>query len=173
MLKHSFKALVVAASLVAAGIAQAGTVNYTVDSGWNRFSAGAVGTQVNRQYSFTLTQNAILSIVDGFFPGDRYEVFSNGSSIGMTSVPGTGPSTGMRFDDALVDGIHSMGQFLLGPGSYLISLAVLSRSVNGSATGGHLGALRVDLVPVPVPAAGALLLSALGVVALRRRRQAV
>jgi hypothetical protein len=168
MFKHSLKALVVAATLVTAGLAQAGTVNYTVDSGWNRFQAGAVGTTVNRQFSFTLTQNAILSIVDGFLAGDQYEVFANGSSLGTTSVPGTGPNTGMNFDAALADGIHSMGSFILGPGSYLISLAVLSRS--GTDTGGHIGALRVDVAPVPVPAAGALLLSALGAVALRRRR---
>ena len=168
MQNFSFKALVVAATLVTAGVAQAGTVNYTVGAGWERFSAGAVGTQVNREFSFTLTQNAILSIVDGFLPGDQYEVFANGSSLGSTTVPGPGPSTGMKFDVAFADGIHSMGQFILGPGAYLISLTVLSRS--GIDTRGHIGALRVDLAPVPVPAAGALLLTALGALGLRRRR---
>jgi len=169
MLNYTLKAMVVAATLATAGLAQAGTINYTVDSGWDRFSAGAVGTTVNRKFSFSLTQNAILSIVDGFVAGDRFEVFSNGASIGMTSIPGTGPNTGMNFDAALADGIHSMGQFILGPGSYLISLVVLSRS--GTDTAGHIGAIRADTAPVPVPAAGALLLSALGAVALRRRRR--
>lgn len=169
MLKHYLKALVVAATLALAGTAQAATVNYTVDSGWTRFSAGAVGTQIARQFAFTLTQNAIMTIVDGFLAGDQYEVFSNGTSLGATSLPGTGgTNTGMNFDAAAADGIHSVGQFILGPGSYLISLNVLGRS--GTDTRGHLGAIRVDLAQVPAPAAGLLLLSALGAMALRRRR---
>lgn len=169
MVNFSLKALVVAATLATTGAGQAATINYTVDGGWDRFNVGAVGTQVSRQFSFSLTKNAILTIVDGFLPGDQFEVFANGSSLGTTSAPGTGPTTGMRFDAALADGIHSMGQFILGPGSYLISLTVLSRS--GTDTRGHIGALRVDTAAVPVPAAGALLLTALGAMAFRRRRR--
>lgn len=169
MLKHSMKALVVAAALALTGAAQAGTVNYTVDSGWNRFAAGAVGTQVGRQFAFNLTQNAVMTIVDGFLAGDQFEVFSNGTSLGATSLPGTGgTNTGMNFDVAAANGINSVGRFILGPGSYLISLNVLSRS--GTDTRLHLGAIRVDLAPVPGPAAGVLLLTALGALALRRRR---
>ena len=78
MFKFPLKALAMAATLGAASAAQAGTINYTVDSGWDRFSAAAVGTQVSRQFSFTLTQNAIMTIVDGFLVGDQFEVFSNG-----------------------------------------------------------------------------------------------
>lgn len=171
MFKFSPKALIVAATLALAGTAEAGTINYTVGSGWDRFQTLAVGAPTNRQFRFTLTRNAIMSIVDGFQPGEQYEVFANGVSLGQTSLPGTGPNTGMKFDLALVDGIHSMGQFILGPGSYLISMTVLSRW--GTDTAGHLGALRVDVGQVPVPAAGALLLTALGAVAFRRRRQPV
>ena len=75
----------------------------------------------------------------------------------------------MNFDAALADGIHSMGRFILGPGSYLISLDVLSRS--GTDTALHLGAIRVDVGQVPVPAGGMLLLSALGLMAFRRHRR--
>ena len=170
MFKFPLKALAIAATLGAASAAQAGTINYTVDSGWDRFSAAAVGTQVSRQFSFTLTQNAIMTIVDGFLVGDQFEVFSNGVSLGTTSLPGTGgTNTGMNFDAALADGIHSMGRFILGPGSYLISLDVLSRS--GTDTALHLGAIRVDVGQVPVPAGGMLLLSALGLMAFRRHRR--
>ncbi len=171
MFKLSPKALVVAATIALASSAQAGTINYTVDSGWDRFQALAVGAPTNRQFRFTLTRNAIMSIVDGFQPGEQYEIFSNGTSLGLTSAPGTGPNTGMKFNVALADGIHSMGQYILGPGSYLISMTVLSRW--GSDTIGHLGAIRVDVGQVPVPAGGALLLTALGAMAFRRRRHTV
>lgn len=172
MSKLSPKALIVAAVLAAAGSAEAATVNYTVDSGWSRFSAGAVGTTVGRQFSFTLTKNAILTVVDSYLAGDRFEVFSNGSSLGATSVPGTGgTNTGMNFTAAAADGIHSVGRFILGPGSYVISLDVLARS--GTDTGLHIGAIRADIGQVPVPAAGGLLLAALGALALRGRRRPV
>ena len=172
MFKFSPKALAVAATLVVAGSAQAGTVPYTVDSGWSRFSAGAVGTTVGRQFSFTLAKNAILTVVDSFLVGDQFEVFANGSSLGTTSAPGTGgTNTGMKFDLAAADGIHSVGRFILGPGSYVISLNVLARS--GTDTKLHIGALRADIGQVPVPAAGGLLLTALGAMALRRRRNPV
>ena len=168
----SLKTMAVAAILATAGTAQAATVNYTVDSGWSRFSAGAVGTQVNRQFAFTLTKNAILTVVDSFLVGDQFEVFSNGASLGSTSAPGTGgTNTGMNFDAAAADGIHSIGRFILGPGSYVISLNVLARSGTDTAT--HIGAIRADVGQVPVPAAGALLLTALGAMALRRRRRSV
>lgn len=170
MMKLSPKALAVAAVLAASGSAEAATINYTVDSGWSRFSAGAVGTTVGRQFGFTLTKNAVLTVVDSFLAGDQFEVFANGTSLGNTSVPGIGgTNTGMNFDAAAADGIHSLGHFILGPGAYVISLNVLARS--GVDTRTHIGALRVDLGQVPVPAAGALLLTALGATALRRRRR--
>lgn len=172
MLKLSPKALVVAAALAAVGSAEAATINYTADSGWSRFSAGAVGTTVGRKFSFTLTKNAILTVVDSFLVGDQFEVFANGSSLGATSVPGTGgTSTGMNFSAAAADGIHSVGRFILGPGSYVISLDVLARS--GTDTGLHIGAIRADIGQVPVPAAGGLLVVALGTMAFWRRRRSV
>ena len=108
--------------------------------------------------------------IDGFLVGDQFEVFSNGVSLGTTSLPGTGgTNTGMNFDAALADGIHSMGRFILGPGAYIISLNVLSRS--GTDTANHLGAIRVDVGQVPLPAGGMLLLSALGLMAFRRHHR--
>jgi len=173
MLKPTFKALAVAAALVTAGSAsgpaQAATISLVADSGWTRFSYGDVGTTVGRSFSFTLAANAILTIVDGFFAGDQFEVFSNAVSLGTTSAPVTpSTNTGMNFDAALADGQHSFGQFNLGPGAYLISMNVLGRS---PGTGLHLGAIRLDMAAVPVPAGGALLLSGLGIAALLRRRR--
>ncbi len=173
MFKTTFKALAVAAATVTAGSAsgpaQAATINLVADSGWTRFSFGDVGTTVGRSFSFSLATNAILTIVDGFFAGDQFEVFNNAVSLGATSAPVTPSSnTGMNFDVALASGQHSLGQYNLGPGTYLISMDVLGRS---PGAGNHLGAIRLDMAAVPVPAGGALLLTGLGVAALFRRRR--
>lgn len=172
MFKHSLKAMVVAATLALTGTAQAATVNYAVGSGWTAFGFGAVGTSAKSDYNLTITQWTAITIVDSFWAGDQFDVFANGSSLGTTSAPGTGGTrTGYNFDIPATDGIHSVGRFILGPGSYLISLNVLARS--GTDTKVHLGGFRADIAQVPVPAAGALLLGALGALALRRRRRPV
>lgn len=171
MFTSSLRALAVASALVTAGSAQAATVNLVSDSGWSRFSFGDVGTTVtSRSYSFSLIGNAIFSVVDAFTGGDSFEVFSNGSLLGNTSAPSTpGANTGMNFDAALADTTgHSSGSWLLGPGTYLITLAVLTRA---PGAGDHIGAVRLDTAPIPVPAGGALLLSGLGLAALLRKRR--
>lgn len=170
MFNVSIKALAVAAALVSAGSARAATINLVADSGWSRFAYGDVGTTVGRSFSFSLAANAILTIVDGFLAGDQFEVFANTLSLGTTSAPVTpSANTGMDFDAALADGDHSWGSFLLGPGDYVISMDVLARS--GGSSGNHLGAIRLDMAAVPVPAGGALLLSGLGLAAFLRRRR--
>ena len=169
MFSTKLKALAVAAAMVTAGSAQAATINLVADSGWTRFAFGDVGTTVNRSFSFSLAANAILTIVDGFFAGEQFAVFDNGTSLGTTSTPAaSSTNTGMNFDAALADGKHSFGRFNLGPGTYLISMDVLARA---PGTGNRLGAIRLDMAAVPVPAGGALLLSGFGAAALFRRRR--
>lgn len=173
MIKPTLRALAVAAATVTAGLgampAPAATLNLVADSGWTRFAFGDVGTTAGRSFSFTLATNAVLTLVDGFFAGDQFEVFNHGTSLGTTSVPVTpSANTGMNFDAALADGQHSFGVFNLGPGTYLISMNVIARS---PGSGNHLGAIRLDMAAVPVPAGGALLLSGLGMAALLRRRR--
>ncbi|WP_284165640.1 VPLPA-CTERM sorting domain-containing protein [Frigidibacter sp. SD6-1] len=167
MKQFSLKALVVAAVLGSAGSASAVTLN--IDSGWDRFAFGAVGTLAKRVFTFTLSGFANLSIVDGYLAGDQFEVFLNTVSQGLTSVPVQGTTNlGANYDAAFGDPDFSNWTQRLGPGSYTLTMLVTQRS--GTNTIDHLGAVRLDTAPIPLPAAGLLLLTALGAAAAARRR---
>ena len=165
----SFKALAVAATLLSAGSASAVTLN--VGSGWNAFAFGAVGTMAKRSFTFTLTGYALMSVVDGFVSGDRFQVLVNNTSFGVTSVPVNGASSvGANYALAATNPNFSSWTHRFGPGTY--SLAFLIKARSGTNTIDHLAAVRLDAAPVPVPAAGLMLISALGAAgALRRRRK--
>ncbi|MBS0563150.1 MAG: VPLPA-CTERM sorting domain-containing protein [Proteobacteria bacterium] len=167
----SLKALATATALLTAGAATATPVTpLTIDTGWTSFAFGAVGTLAKRTYSFTLTGHAILKIVDGFSSGDRFQVFANNVSRGLTSMTTPGFTTGNKWDLAFANPNFSHRGFHFGPGTYTVSILVAQRS--GTDTGLHNGAVRLDTSPVPVPAGGLLLISALGAAAAARRRKA-
>ena len=151
-MKHlSFKALAVAATLLISGGASAATLS--IDSGWNRFAFGAVGTMAYKVFTFTLTGGGLLSLADGFKAGDQFEVFVNNVSFGTSSLPTqTTTSIGQNYSAA-----------------YTVSMLVTNRSGTDSAD--HLAGIRLDTAPVPLPAAGFMLLSALGAAAALRRRR--
>lgn len=171
MKAFSIKALAVATALFAAGGAAATPVTpLNIDTGWTSFAFGAVGTLAKRTYSFTLTGDAILKIVDGFTSGDRFQVFANNVSRGLSSLPTAGFKTGNKWDLAFANPNFSHRGFHFGPGSYTITIMVAQRA--GTDTALHNGAVRLDTSPVPVPAGGLLLISALGAAAAARRRKA-
>ena len=60
-----------------------------VDSGWQPFSFGGVGSSWNNTFQFTLVGSGTLKVTDAFQSGDQFNVFNFGSSIGATSVPGS------------------------------------------------------------------------------------
>lgn len=166
----SIKALAVAAALVATGPVRAATLN--VDSGWSDFAFGAVGTTATKTFDFTIVKKAFLTVADGFFSGDRFEVFANAISLGQTSAPVNGGNfVKNNFDAAAASSSFSSGRFLLGPGTYTVSFDVTE--VTSSPKGrNNIGAVRLDTAAVPVPASGIMLLAGLGAAALfgRRRR---
>lgn len=167
----SFKALAVATALLTAGGANATLVSpLSAGTGWTSFGFGAVGEFAKRTYTFTLTTNAILKIVDGFTSGDRFKVFVNNASFGLTSLPTPGFNRGNKWDLAYADPNFSHREFHFGPGSYTVSILVAQRAGTGSSL--HNGAVRLDTSEVPVPAGGLLLISALGAAAAARRRKA-
>ncbi len=164
----SIKALAVAAALVSGGGASAATLN--VGAGWTSFVFGAVGTYAKKTYTFTTLGHAALTIVDGYFSGDRFEVFADNISRGLTSLPvNLASKAGNKYDLALANPNFSSRSFHFGPGTYTISLLVKTRS--GVDTANHLGGIRVDAAQIPVPAAGLMLFSALGAAAALRKRR--
>jgi hypothetical protein len=169
-MKHmSIKAIAVIATLFSAGSGSAATLN--ADAGWTGFAFQGVGTSAYHSFSFTLVGQAVLSVVDGFFAGDRFDVISNGVSQGMTSLPVAGATNlASNWDAAFANPNYSKGTFNFGPGSYTVSLLVTDRS---PGTTDHLGAIRLDSIAavVPVPAGGLLLISALGAAAALRKRR--
>jgi hypothetical protein len=123
-------------------------------------------------FDIVLTESTFLKVVDGGLAGDRFEVFANGQSLGLTSQPSndTGDvSMDLDFDAAYANGGWSRGVFTLEPGSYSIT----GRTVT-FGTGLFAGTGGVTLVPVPEPGTWALMGTGAILVAgaLRRARRA-
>ena len=192
----SRKNTLAAALLVAAFStqAQATSVNVATDGSWYQFDvdefiAGSGGlewidaiTDSAGQYSgdgsalsftFTLNQAGTLTIADGGFSGDEYQVSVNGVDY-FTSTPlAPAPnSVGTDFDAALADsnGFSYLNLFL-NPGTYTVTgqLHVSASDPYGDPYNASVGGLRVS--EVPLPAAVWLLGSGLLAVAARLRRR--
>lgn len=162
-----------AAAMLAVGIgaqsSQAATIG--VDTGWKLGSyVGATPVA----FDFTLASAGIFSLTDCCATGDTYTV---SGSFAAVSAPGTGGTAfplGIGEFSAILDAAwFNVGldfiQVALGAGSY--SIEVVSDSGSGISTGDY--GVRVDVSPVPVPAAGLLLLGAIaGLGAMSRRKKA-
>ncbi len=103
-------------------------------------------------FTFTITQDSILTVTDGSLPSERYEVINCGTSLGLTdaripSVFMTAPD----FDTASSDPNWSTGTWLLTAGTYDISIAIVEMVDDDFFAGIRL--YSVDPSPVPLPAA--------------------
>ena len=136
------------------------------DSGWHVFNFGDVGSPFSTTYDFTLTQASILTVTDAYLSGDRFEIFSGATSLGLTSTPtSTGDQINNDFDFAASDDRWSTGVWALLAGTYTISGITIDSPFQGGGA-----ALRVDTSEVPVPAAMFLFAPALlGFMGLRRK----
>jgi hypothetical protein len=124
-------------------------------------------------FSFTLTGAADLTVVDGGFAGDQFQVFNNGTALGFTSVPTNSYPTSVvtNFDAALANSNYSSAVYHLGAGTYDITgLLSLSTFVAGSPLNATVGA--VSLTAVPVPAALGLFLAGSSLMGFFSRRRA-
>lgn len=118
-------------------------------------------------WTITLVDSAVLTVLDLFIAVDQFEVFDGASSLGLTSAPGGGNSAGSDITLALADANYSRGTFLLGPGSYSITMT----QVAGQAGAGVFQFSSVTEVPEPASLA-VLGIGLLGLAAARRRRAA-
>jgi hypothetical protein len=174
-------------ALGAALPAHATTVSLSPDSTWHAFDVSDVlsadmglgwfdfGSPAGEALEFTIDvptgQSVMLTVTDAGFAGDRFEVFDNGTSLGLTSaVPadGGGLDVGLNFDAALGNSSFSKGFFFLGAGSHTITGLLAQSAVD--AINSTVGA--ISATPVPLPASVLLLLfSGGGLMSLFARRR--
>lgn len=184
MVDRKVATLMLALSVAMACEAQASTVALT-DSSWHSFdvdpltatSGGLEWIDINDgsalDFTINLAAPALVTVVDGGFSGDRFQVFDNGTALGLTSVaPNSYPkSVSTNFDAALAGG-YSTASFLLGAGVHDLTGTLFTSALDSSnqPLNATVGALRLE--PVPLPGAALLLLSGGGLLPLLRRRRA-
>ena len=161
------------AATIAALSLNAHAVTVPTDGNWIEFDFDGAGTSLydlstmDTGFTFTLSQSSILSVVDLGFSGDRFNIFANGVSLGLTSSP-VAQDTETIFDiaAALNDSRFSKGNWNLAAGNYTIT-----GIARDSPFDGGYGALSV--MAVPEPESWALLLAGLGIVGTIARRRSL
>lgn len=155
-----------------------------LDAGWQAFDftpAGSSWTAEEFTFSIADGNNAWLAVTDAFLSGDRFELFVNGASIGLTSAPASeGTFVGGNYNKAFAQPDWSSAEIMLGAGTYAVTGFTVA-SVNSSGGYGagiqlssqSLGGPGFELPTntIPVPASLWLVLASLGgLVATRRRK---
>lgn len=129
-------------------------------------------------FTFTIAAGSVghLTVLDLGFAGDTFKVFNNGQLLGTTSaVAGQDAATAPYTLDAagaLVDAQFSRASFTFGAGTYSIGGSLLqSVSSDGTPLNTTIGALKLDVSPVPEPSSLAFLGAGLLLLALRGSRR--
>ncbi|CAD6874434.1 hypothetical protein [Methylomonas fluvii] len=198
MIKQS----VLAMALLSAICAQAEAVTLNADGAWHAFdvdnsvsnSGGLDWIDLNNDalsFDFSLTQTAILQVVDGGYAGDQFLVISNGIPFNNKTPYGSSSSDiwvrnmsmptnsypnnlGTNFDAAFNDFSYSRGIFKLDPGTYSITGLLVQSALDNDGTplNATVGAIRLQtFTAVPLPAAAGLYAAGAGLLGLVSRRR--
>ena len=173
-------------ALAAALPAHATTVSLAPNGSWHAFDVSDVLSPDNLGWidvntapdfealDFTINvaagQQVLVTVLDAGWAGDRYEIFDNGQSIGLTSAVdpnGNGVNVDLNFAAALANSSFSRGFFVLEAGFHTISGLLTQGSVDG--LNNTVGA--ISAAPVPLPASLLLLFSGGGLMSLFPRRR--
>jgi hypothetical protein len=120
---------------------------------------------------WTWTGAGTLTVLDLFTAGDRFEVFDNLVSLGLTSIPGTGVSCDNNIGCALADLNYSrLVVSIAGGGSHSLTINIVQNAANTSL-GAAVFQLSAPTSAVPEPASLTLLGTGLAAAYLRRRKR--
>ena len=159
-----------------AGTASAGPI--AVDGPWYEFGFAGVGSpggdcsgcsgtvpaSVNAGNApWTFSGPATVTVLDLFLSGDRFELFDNLVSVGITSAPVAGDDCSGNIACALADPDFSRLVVSLGAGNHSLTINTLASPFGGGAA--------VFQVRTPEPTSMLLLGSGLAGVAARIRRR--
>lgn len=95
-------------------------------------------------FTFNSASPVRLDVTDDFNPGDQFEVFDFGASIGMTTLVAQGSDVELGPEAAFNDPLRSSGSFFLAPGNHSITIAAIVNPFNGGR-----GYLRALTIPEP------------------------
>ncbi|MEO8037786.1 MAG: PEP-CTERM sorting domain-containing protein [Betaproteobacteria bacterium] len=145
--------------------AHADTVVLPMDGQWHPFDVDAEFAPAKDwidlsgdalAFTFNAAGPVALTVLDGGFAGDEFEVFDHGVWLGFTSAavdsyPDSFASTQAGFDHALADNRYSRRVFMLGAGAHSVT-GLMSRSALDDTLvplDATVGAVRIAAVPEP------------------------